>query len=802
MIEPRRLAARAAAHRLAKGLGEEVGQTVGYVVRLDARTSASTRLEVVTAGIFLRRLQADPGLEGVAGVILDEFHERAGDAELALALLRQARSLLRPDLRLVVMSATLDLEPLAAALDDAHVLTSAGRSHPVEILHQRPRPQERLEHQVLRGLETHWLPLRGEAETALVFLPGQREIRACQRVLSGCSWGGEVECLPLHGHLPLEAQSRAIAPSRSAAGKVVLATSIAESSLTIEGVRLVIDSGLCRRNRFDPGTGMDALVTEPASLASIEQRRGRAGRLAPGRCLRLWSASERQRRPAFPAPELLSSDPLPLALQLAAWGSPMGEDLPWLEAPSGSALGQARELLDQLGALEAGGSLSAHGRSMAALGLHPRLGHMLLRAAAEGHLTLGSSLAVLLSERDPLAPAEAGCDLLRRLAWLEESDDRSGGPRQQLRRLRSHLERQVREAVAAGSGRPSRPPPGGERDTPQALTAARLLSWAYPERIALRRSGQAGRFLLRSGRGACLPAGDPLAAADAIAVAHLDGEGSDALVRLALELPASLLEELGDRAGTRVEMAHWDPVAERVRCERQLRLGALLLRRDPWPEAGQEAVRGALREGLRQMGLDALPWDRRSRQLQARLDLARAHLAPPWPDRSPQALREDPAAWLGEHLAGLRSRRDLERLDLCEALWGELAWDWQRRRELDELLPERLPIPSGRQAPIDYGEGHPVLAVKLQELFGLRTTPTLLQGRLPLTIHLLSPAGRPVAITQDLAGFWREGYAAVRRDLRGRYPRHPWPEDPDRASPTALTQARLRRERAAGDDKG
>ncbi|HYP04276.1 MAG TPA: ATP-dependent helicase HrpB, partial [Cyanobium sp.] len=714
-----------------------------------------------------------------------------------LALVRQARDLLRPDLRLLVMSATLDLEPLAAALDNARVISCEGRSHSVEVMHQLPRERERLEHQLLRGLEDHWLPQRGHGETVLVFLPGQKEIQATHRAISSTGWGADLECTPLHGQLPLAAQARAIEPARRREGKVVLATAIAESSLTIEGVHLVIDSGLSRRSRFDPTTGMNGLVTVPASLASAEQRRGRAGRLGPGRCLRLWSPADQHRRPAFDPPELLEADPVPLALQLAAWGAGLGGDLPWITAPPRALLEEARHLLVQLGALDPGGTITAHGRAMALVGLHPRLGHMLLLAEGRDWLPLGCALAVLLSERDPLPSHQAGCDLMRRLEWLrrrpagslpghanQHGDDQEG-QRHQLRRLEKQLLHQVREAVGP---RRSQPMPDRREQQMEEAIAAHLLSWAYPERIALARGKGDGRFLLRGGRGALLHPADPLAGAESLAVASVDGEGPEARVLLAVRLPPALLEELAANEGISVEQARWDAGAERIRCERALRLGALVLKKEPWPQAEGEIVREALLEGLRQMGLESLPWCRRSRQLQQRLVLAHEHLGPPWPDRRQEVLEEHPLSWLDPQLAGIRSRRDLQRLDLVEALWGEL--DWERRRQLAEWLPEELALPSGRRAVLDYSTGQPVLAVKLQELFGCGSTPVLLQGRLPITIHLLSPAGRPTAITQDLERFWANGYAEVRRDLRGRYPKHPWPEDPRKAEPTALTRSR------------
>ncbi|MFM7676756.1 MAG: ATP-dependent helicase HrpB [Synechococcus sp.] len=795
LLEPRRLATRAAAERLARELGEPLGERVGYRVRLESRCSPRTRLEVVTSGLFLRRLQADPGQDGVALVIFDEFHERQAEADLALALLRQARALLRPDLRLLVMSATLDLEPLAADLDQAQVITAEGRRHPVEVRHQPPRTHEPLERQVLRALEQEWLPQRTSGETALVFLPGQREIQRSLRLIEACPWSEEVELTPLHGTLSLEAQQRAIAPARGRGGKVVLATSIAESSLTIAGVRLVIDAGLSRRSRFDPGSGMDALVTLPASQASAEQRCGRAGRLGPGRCLRLWSPAEQQRRPAFDPPELLEVDPLPIALQLAAWGASLGEELDWLTPPPRPALQEARRLLEALGALDAGGGLTAHGRAMARVGLHPRLAHMLLRAEATGELDLACDLAVLLSERDPLERREHGSDLLRRLTWLRPNRESPGAPSgadraaeggsATTRHRLQELARQVRRQVAGELPAADAPNAGDTLEE----RAARLIHWAYPERIGLRRSSSGGRYRLRSGRGAVLHPDDPLQLADALAVATLDGAGQDAAIQLAVPLPPALLEEIALEEGETREEVSWEEAGGRVRCERSLRLGALVLERSPWSGAGGEAVRRVLVEQLRRLGLEALPWGRASRQLQQRLCLAHVHLGPPWPDRRDPALLERLEEWLAPHLEGIRSLEELQRLDLHEALWGDL--DWSRREQLEQFLPRQLPVPSGRVVPLQYENCEAVLAVKLQEMFGASRTPSVLEGRCPVTVHLLSPAGRPAAITRDLAGFWRGAYQEVRRDLRGRYPRHPWPEDPSTAQATALTKRRL-----------
>jgi ATP-dependent helicase HrpB len=809
LIEPRRLATRAAAERLAAGLGEAVGEQVGYSVRLERRSSNRTRLEVLTGGLFLRRLQADPALEGVACVIFDEFHERGAEADLALALVRQARTLLRPELRIMVMSATLDLAPLAAGLDGATVITSPGRSFPVAVEHQRPRERERLEQQVVRALENHWLEERGPAETVLVFLPGQREIADAQRAIEATAWGQQVACTPLHGQLSLAHQAQAIAPAPTAGGKVVLATSIAESSLTIAGVTLVIDAGLSRRNRFDPATGLDRLVTLPASLASAEQRRGRAGRLGPGRCLRLWAPGEEQRRPGFDPPELLVCDPLPIVLQLAEWGDALGEDLPWIDPPPRTAVQEARELLEQLGALDGGGRITPAGRTMAGLGLSPRLAHLLLRAQACGSLELGCELAVLLSERDPLNPRDAGSDLLCRLDWLRarasEPADRLAPGRSSQRREMQKLQADLKRQVLASSRRDGATNAQTTASKPRSAAseeamAARLLGWAYPERIALSRGRGDGRFLMRGGRGAVLHPDDPLADAEALAIAIADGEGAEARVRLAVRLERADLEELAAAQGQESLEARWDPQAERVRCERSLRLGALVLARTPWPEARGEEVQAAMAEGLRQLGLAALPWCPRSRSLQQRLGLAHRWLGPPWPDRRLERLEDDPAAWLGERLSGLRSRQDLRQLDLIEALWGEL--DWAERQQLERWFPETIAVPSGRRVALDYVGEEPVLAVKLQEMFGATVSPTLLDGRLPVTVQLLSPAGRPAALTRDLAGFWSSGYAEVRRELRGRYPKHPWPEDPRQAVATALTKARLEREPPSGRPPG
>ena len=814
MLEPRRLAAKAAAERLAASLNEPVGAQVGYRVRFEQRCSAATRIEVVTDGLFLRRLQADPALEGVACVIFDEFHERRSEADLALALVREARTVLAPDLRLLVMSATLNLAPLASQWPEAQQVTSEGRSFAVAVSHQAPRPLEPLASQVVRALEQHWLDQREPQETVLVFLPGQREIQQCLRALEARDWAQELELCPLHGNLPLVAQGQALAGARRQAGKVVLASGIAESSLTLQGVTLVIDSGLSRRNRFDPRTGMDALVTGPASQASAEQRRGRAGRLGPGRCVRLWSAADQQGRPAFDPPELLEADPAPLVLQLAQWGAGLGEALPWLDPPPRANLQEGQALLQTLGAVDGAGALTGHGRQLAGLGVHPRLGQLLLRSRALDVADLGCALATLLSERDPLNPQSDGSDLGRRLDWL-----RQGGrdpQRQRLLQLQQQLGAQLQ---ALGPLEPPEPPnaspgqgsPKGSQSQPLGAAqapktgplgpdalAGELVAHAYPDWVALLRPGSQERYLTRGGRGAQLHPTDPLRGCEVLAIARTDGAGRDCRIHLAMPLARASLDAWAAQTGLMEELVRWDPQGQRVRAERQRRLGALVLQCSPWSDPPPELVKRALLEGLGQdnpaggagpQGLQLLPWTPTSRSLQQRLVLAHQHLGDPWPDRSDGVLLGSLESWLGDQLDGISSAAELQRLNLVEALWSGLGWEL--RRQLDQLLPEEVPIPSGRLARLDYGSGVPVLAVKLQELFGCNEGPTVLGGRLPVSLQLLSPAGRPAAITSDLASFWRSGYRQVRADLRGRYPRHPWPEDPSTAQATALTKRRL-----------
>lgn len=757
MLEPRRIAARAAAGHMASLLGERVGDTVGYRIRMDRRVGPNTRIEVVTEGILTRMLQDDPALDGVGAVIFDEFHERSLNADLGLALALETAEL-RGDLRLLVMSATLDGGPVARLLGDVPVVSSEGRAFPVETHHRPPRPGEAIEDAVARAVRD---ALAEETGSLLVFLPGAREIRRVQAKLSGL--GDGVVVAPLYGDLPAAAQDQAIRPAPAGTRKVVLATNIAETSLTIEGVRVVIDSGLARAPRFDPRTGMSRLETVTIARAAADQRRGRAGRTEPGVCWRLWAKAGEGAMAPFDPPEILVADLAPLALELALWG---GGDLAWLDPPPAAALAQARALLAELGAIDPDGRPTAHGKAMARLPLHPRLAHMVLRAKAEGVGGTAAELAAILEGRRPSPETDlrSSIELLHR--------DRGDPAVARLREAARDIARRFDLKGGGGAG-----------------DAGALLALAYPDRVARRRPGGRGSFLLANGRGAALRDSDPLAGADYLAVAETDDAGREARILAAAPLDEATLEAvLGDRIAW-VETVAWDAAEQAVAARRQRRLGALVLADAALPNPDPAAVANALLEGVRRLGLDVLPWRDGAVALRRRAGFARALEGEAWPDWSDAALTETLAEWLGPHLSGMRRRTDLDRLDLAQIL--STALGWERQRTLDTLAPATIPIPSGRRAALDYADpAQPVLAVKLQEMFGQAETPRVGNGRVPVAIHLLSPAGRPLQVTRDLAGFWAGSYAEVRKDMRGRYPRHPWPDDPLAAPATARAKPR------------
>jgi ATP-dependent helicase HrpB len=760
MLEPRRLAARSAARFMAASLGEQVGETVGYRVRMETRVGPATRLEVITEGVLTRMLQSDPALEGVGLVIFDEFHERSLHADLGLALCLQSQALLRDDLRLLVMSATLEAEPVAALLGDAPVLVSEGRSFPVETRYLERRVEGRVEPLVARAVERALAAHEGDV---LVFLPGAGEIR---RVLGSLSLPSHVDAAPLYGNLPQAEQDRAILPAAPGQRKVVLATSIAETSLTVEGVRVVIDSGLSRVPRFSPRTGMTRLETVPVSRASSDQRRGRAGRVAPGVAYRLWTEQEDKGLVARTTPEILEADLAPLALELAAWGVADPLELRWLDPPPAAALAQARELLTQLGALDGRNAITKHGRRMAEVGLHPRLAHMILRAIPLGLGALACDLAALLSDRDILRSTTADADLRHRLDALRTAPE----GRRALAEA-NQVKRDLRIAPSSAAG-PTDP--------------GLLLSFAYPDRIAARRAPL--RYLMRNGRGAAFPAHQPLADEPYLVAADLDDQGAESRIFLAAPITAADLERHHLDQITTEDAVAWDRGAQAVRARRRRRLGALALDERVLADPALADTLAALLDGITQEGLAILPWTKPARQLQERLVFMHSH-DPAWPDASDEGLLGRLSDWLAPYAEGMKSRADLQRVHLYEVL--EAMLPWERRRELDEQAPTHIAVPSGSRIAVDYSDpGAPVLAVRLQEMFGLAETPRIGGGRVPLTLHLLSPAHRPVQVTQDLASFWRSAYFEVRKDLRGRYPKHYWPDDPWNAIPTNRTRPR------------
>lgn len=765
MLEPRRLAARAAAARMAWLLGEDgPGGTVGYRMRHDTRVSARTRIEVITEGVLPRMMQSDPGLDGVGLVIFDEFHERSLAADLGLALTLQARALLRPDLRVLVMSATLDAEPVAALLGDAPVIEARGRLFPVEIHHTDEPVEGWIEPAVAvataRALAEH----EGDV---LVFLPGAAEIGRTAERLAGARLPGSVDVYPLYGNLSRDDQDRAIAPSPEGRRKVVLATTIAQTSLTIEGVRVVVDGGRMRLPRFDPGTGMSRLETVRVTRDVAEQRAGRAGRLAPGVCYRLWTRSEDRGLVPRMRAEILDADLAPLALDLALWGA-TPDELRWLDPPPSGAYEQALELLRELEAVDQAGAATDHGRRLGEIGIHPRLGHMIERSRALRMTALACDLAALWSERD-LLDRGAGSDLRLRVEALRRGRDTAGGGGHG--RLGSVLREAARWRRTAGI-------PEGERtDTGMVGHTGLLGALAYPDRIAQRRGDERGRFLLRNGRGAMLDAADSLAGEDWIVVTDADDRGTEARVWQAAPLAAEEIEEQFGAFIESVERVEWDARAQRVVASAERRLGSLTLARAPLRDPDRAAVRKALLDGLRAAGLEALPWSRATRQLRDRLRFLHAANPEEWPDCSDEALLADLHDWLGPLVGDARRLGDLARLDLTHALMGRAGW--QRRAEIDRLAPTHVEVPSGSQIAIDYSDPEaPALAARIQELFGWTETPRIGGGRMPVTIRLLSPAQRPVQVTTDLASFWRDAYFEVRKDLRGRYPKHYWPEDP------------------------
>jgi ATP-dependent helicase HrpB len=760
VLEPRRLAARAAAERMAQTLGEPVGQTVGYRVRMQSRVSAATRIEVVTEGVFTRMVLADPELAGVACVIFDEFHERSLDADLGLALARDAQAVLREDLRLLVMSATLDGAAVARLLGQAPVIESLGRAYPVQTRYLGRDDRLRLEDQVVRAVERG---LAEETGSILVFLPGQGEIVRTAERLADRIRRPDVEIAPLYGALDPKDQDRAISPAPSGRRKVVLATSIAETSLTIQGVRVVVDCGLARVPRFDPASGLTRLATVRVSRAAADQRRGRAGRTEPGVCYRLWDEAETRALPAFAAPEILEADLSGLALDLARWGAPDAAGLAFLDPPPAAAFAEARTLLKRLEAVSADGVLTEHGKALSDMPLPPRLGHMVLKAAQSGQAERAGRIAALLTERG-LGGRDA--DLRHRLEGLER--DRS--PR--ARDARTLAERWARLAGKPGRGEP--------------LSDGLLLAFAYPERVA-RARGPQGEFQLVNGRGAFVEPTDALARETWLAVGELGGgERRDRILLAAPLAEAELVEAFAPQFETEERLE--ESGGGRLRVKRLTRLGRLVVREQVDDNPPPALIAAALAERVRREGVCKLPWGEAASSLRERVAFLRLY-DDSWPDLSDAALVERLDEWLTPLLTGVRSLAALKPDVLDGALRTLIPWE--RQRELEREAPPRWTAPTGNSFAIDYAaEGGPRVDVRVQEVFGLAEHPAVAGGRAPLTLSLLSPAHRPIQTTKDLPGFWKGSWKDVRSDMRGRYPKHVWPEDPASAAPTSRAKPR------------
>jgi ATP-dependent helicase HrpB len=769
VLEPRRLAARASAERMAKTLGERVGDTVGYRVRFGSKVSRSTRIEVVTEGIFSRQILDDPELTGVAAVLFDEFHERSLDADLGLALARDAQNGLREDLRILVMSATLDGARVAKLLGDAKVVASEGRAFPVETRYLGRKPDAPLERQMADAIA---MALRADPGSVLAFLPGAAEIRRTENFLKERIQDAGIEIVPLFGALEASVQDRAIQPAPTGRRKVVLATSIAETSLTIEGVRIVVDSGVARVPRYEPDIGLTRLETVRASRAAVDQRRGRAGRTEPGVCYRLWDEPQTASLAPYTQPEILSADLSSLVLDLAQWGVSDPASLAFLDPPPAPALNEARSLLRELGALDGDGRITAEGKSLRALALPPRLARMIVDSHRLGAGKEAAAIAAVLTERGlggDSVDLDARLDQFRR--------DRS----QRAASARSLAERWASQ-VAGTEGAPA---------SDDAPSTGAMLAFAFPDRIARNRGN--GTFVLANGRGAAVDQTSALARAPTIAVAELTGTAASGRILLAAPIAQAELElRFADHIENADEIA-FDRASMALRARRRRTLHAITLSEAPLtltPSAGTARV---LADGLIAAGLDKLPWSKPLKQWRGRVMFLRKAEGETsqniWPDLSDDALAASRETWLAPALFDKISLKEFSAGDLSDALMGLLPWELRAR--LEREAPTHFEAPTGTQLPIDYeAEQGPTIAVRLQELFGLTTHPSVAKGAVPLVLELLSPAHRPVQVTRDLPGFWRGSYAAVRSDLRGRYPRHPWPEDPASAMPTRRVKPR------------
>ncbi len=754
---------------------------MGYRVRLDSRVSAATRIEVVTEGILTRRLQRDPELSGVGLVIFDEIHERSLQADLALALCREVQQGLRADLRLLAMSATLEVEPLQRVLDGAPLVSGGSAMHPVEIRYLERDPLDPVAETLVRGVLRALEQAPGDV---LAFLPGEAEIRRAQELLADAAREQDLQICPLFGNLGQEAQQAALRPRSDGGRRVVLATDIAETSLTIEGVRSVVDGGWARAPRFDPATALTRLETLRVSRAAADQRAGRAGRLGPGLCLRLWSEALQARLPARADPEILSADLAGLVLELACWGVSDPTGLAWMDGPPAAAYAQARDLLASLDALDREGRVTPQGRRMAELGLHPRLAHMVLEGERLGCRGLAADLAALLSERDPFprgATPGRSVDLAERLRLLALWRREGAGPVRAAQGDPAACARIHKLAKQLGGG-----------SAAAGCSAGALLAAAYPDRVGRRRDASTPVYRLASGGAARLPEDDPLRGAELIVAPVVQARGAEGRIHLAAPITLAEVRQVLGAHLERVASVRWDERSAAVSAVHEERLGPLVLERRPLHAPDPASVARALIEGIRRGGLAALPWTDQARALQARLLCLRDWLPQGhWPDVSGRVLLDTLDDWLLPWVGSMTRLEQLRRLSLEQMLRARLDWDHQQA--LERLAPERIQVPSGSRRPLQYRPGGPpVLAVRLQELFGLARTPCVCAGRVPVLLHILSPAQRPIQVTQDLAGFWERTYPEVKKELKGRYPKHHWPEDPWQAIPTAGVRPRPR----------
>jgi ATP-dependent helicase HrpB len=805
MLEPRRLAARASAGRMAATLGETIGQTVGYQIRFDKKISSATRIEVLTEGILTRRIQHDPSLEKAGLIIFDEFHERSLQADLGLALCLDVMTCLRNDLRILIMSATLGVDTLSRFLNNAPVITGSSASYPVTVSYQERMPEQgealhgpRLADHIARltaaGIRQALAEQQGDI---LAFLPGSGEIRRTHTLLAAQCNERQVSIYPLFGDLPQAAQERALLPCPQGRRRVVLATSIAETSLTIEGVETVVDCGWSRIPIFDPNSGLTGLKTIRVARAAADQRRGRAGRIKPGHCYRLWTKAIDQTLTPFTPPEILSTDLAPLALDLALWGVMDPTTLAWLDPPPAGAFAQATLLLQDLDALDQHGRITDSGRQMASLPLHPRLAHMLIAARALGSVEQACDLAALLSERDVMSGGlanEKTADIDERLHVLAAYREQGAAAVKAMGAnpgLCAQIVRASAELKKSNCSPDCKRLPGAPEARKRAakgasaLTAAALASLAYPDRIARRRGGSSDQYLLANGRNARLQGSDPLRNFEFLAVMQLDAGRSEGKIYLAGSLSLSDICELhGHRLGHE-EQVEWND-RERIVCARRITtLAKLILAEQALAKPDADRVAIALVDGIRRTGIDVLPWSDEARQLQARiLSLGQWRPDQEWPDMSDTRLAATLEEWLQPYLTKCRSLEQLSRLNLLEILLALLSW--QQQKMMDEGAPTHVLVPSGSRLRLRYApDGPPTLAVRLQEMFGLADTPRVCWGKVPCLIHLLSPARRPIQITQDLQGFWNSTYHQVKKELQGRYPKHFWPDNPWEAMPTA-----------------